>query len=191
MNSGRCRTVFSSSAIVTSASARRRCSSDWCRLWVSSRAIATCAARARARRTSSSLIGPGLDAVEHAEHPQHIAVRTEQGNGEQLPDLESAYELQVRARSFGGVFAEKTHFFASGCGSRRPSWSGISTGASYAVLHSPANVERGLFQQSDEAALEARGKLAARTTEVCMNSSSFPAEPSSKEISRISCSSWA
>ncbi len=34
-------------------------------------------------------------------------------------------------------------------------------------------------------------KLAARTTEVCMNSSSFPAEPSSKEISRISWSSWA
>ena len=43
---------------------------------------------------------PGLDAVEDSEHPEHLAVRTEQGDSEELADLESSHEIQIRARSF-------------------------------------------------------------------------------------------
>ncbi len=50
---------------------------------------------------------PGLDAVEHAEHSEHIAVRTEQGHGEELADLESGDEIQIRAGSLGGVLGDE------------------------------------------------------------------------------------
>ena len=52
-NSGSWSSEFSSSASPIKDSARRRCSSERCRLRVTSRATAACAASARARRMSS------------------------------------------------------------------------------------------------------------------------------------------
>ena len=97
---------------------------------------------------------PGLDAVEHTEYPKHIAVRTEQGHGEELADLESGNEIQIRARCFGSVFGEE-HIFLL----QRERHGAIGErdieGTDDAVLHCPANVEGLLFfEKPDETALE-------------------------------------
>ena len=97
---------------------------------------------------------PRLGAVEHSEHPEHIAVRTEQRHSEELTDMESRNEIQIRARSFGGVFGEEHIFLFQRSGPDAIVERDIE-GAGDPVLHSPANVEYGLFEEPDEAALEA------------------------------------
>ena len=116
--------------------------------------MATCAAKARARRTSSSLIGSGLDAVENTEHPEQIAVRAEQGDCEQLPDVELGHKIQICAGSFGGVFSHEYAFLLERVGGNPIVERNIQR-TSYAVLYPPTNTEFGVFQQSDEAALKA------------------------------------
>ena len=97
---------------------------------------------------------PGLDAVKHAKHPEHIAARTEQGDGEELADSESSHEIQICARSFGGVFGEEHIFLFQRAGRDAIVERDIER-TGHSVLHSPANVEGGLFEEPDEAALEA------------------------------------
>ena len=98
--------------------------------------------------------GPGVDAVENAEHAQHIAVGTEQGDGEELADFESMDEIQIRARSFGGVFGEEHIFLFQRAGGDAIVERDID-GTGNAVFHSPTNVEGALFEEADNAALEA------------------------------------
>src|SRR5208282_5286151 len=95
-----------------------------------------------------------LDAVEHTEHSEHIAVRTEQGNRQQLANLESSQEIPIRSRSCGGVFGDEHIFFL-----QRTCRGAIVErdidGTGDAVLHSPSNVKGSVFKEPDEAAPEA------------------------------------
>ena len=99
--------------------------------------------------------GPGFDAVEDAKHAEHVAVRTEQGDGEELADLKSGDEIQVSAGSIGGVIGDEDIFFLQGLGSGAVIERDIDR-AGDSVLDSPADVEGGVFEESDEAAFEAK-----------------------------------
>ena len=98
--------------------------------------------------------GPGGDAVENAEHAQHIAVGTEQGDGEELANFESLDEIQIGARSFGSVFCEEHIFLFQRAGGGALGERDIE-GTGNAIFDSPANVESVLFEESDDTALEA------------------------------------
>ncbi len=98
---------------------------------------------------------PRLDAVEHAKHPQHIAVRPEQGNGEKLADMERFHELQIHVRSLCRVLDEEHLFILQGAGRGAVVQRDIERPGG-PVFRFPSNVEGGLFEQSDEAAFEAQ-----------------------------------
>src|SRR5450631_768657 len=95
----------------------------------------------------------GLDAVEHSEHPEHIAVRTEQGDSEELADMKSTDEIQVGAWNLGGVFGEEDTFLFQRAGRDAVVERDID-GTGQAVLHSPSNVKGGVVEEPDEAAPE-------------------------------------
>ena len=86
-----------------------------------------------------------FDAVEHSEHPEHLAVRTEQGNRQELADLERRNEIQIRARSLGGVIGDEHIFLLQRAGGDAIVERDID-GTGNAVLHSPSNVEHGVFE---------------------------------------------
>ncbi len=69
--------------------------------------------------------------------------------------MESGDEIQIRARRGGGIFGDERIFLPQRA--RRHSIVERNIhGTRHPVLHSPPNVEGGLFEQSDEAALEAK-----------------------------------
>ena len=88
---------------------------------------------------------PGFDAVEHSKHPEHIAVRTEQGDGEELADMESGDEIQIRARSLGGVLGDEHIFLLQRVGRDAIVERDID-GTSLAVFDSPSNMESRLLR---------------------------------------------
>src|SRR5208283_4446442 len=189
MNSGRCNTVFSSRARVTRASARRRCSSDWWRLRVNSRAMATCAARARARRTSSSLMGPRARRSSTPNIPSTSPFEPRRGTARSWRIWNAARKSKFAPGVLAASSVTNTLFFFRAWVAA-PSYSGISTGRAAPFSTCQRMWKISCSRRPMKQRLKPR-KLAARTAEVCMNWSSFPADPSSKEISRISWSSWA
>ena len=86
MNSGRCRTVFSSSAMrdqgLGAAAVLLRL------VQVAGQFEGDSNLRRQSAGAANIFVidRPGLDAVEHSKHSEYIAVRTEQGNSEELTE---------------------------------------------------------------------------------------------------------
>ena len=154
MNSGRCRTVFSSSAMRDQGLGAAAVLLGLVQVTGQFERDGNLRGQSACAADVFVVDRPRLDPVEHSEHPQHIAVRTEQGHSQQLPDMESGNEIQIRARSRGGVFGDE-HILLLQRAGRDAIVERDIDGTGHAVLHSPSNVEGGLFEQPDEAALEA------------------------------------
>ena len=68
--------------------------------------------------------------------------------------MESRNEIQIRARSFGGVFG-KVYVLLFQCAGRDAIVERDIDGTGDSVLYSPSNVEYGVFEEPDNAPLEA------------------------------------